>query len=1694
MAGPDDRRDAALARALEGLKRARARIEALEATTGPSEPVSVSAIGIGLRLPGGIVDLAGLEAACVADALRVGTVPADRWVATGAEGAQVGGFLDDVYGFDAAAFRISPREARRMDPAQRLLLMAAREAHASAGVDPVPETAVYIATGLTDFAQATLRSSDPADRDAWSATGVLDSVQAGRIAYALDLSGPAIAVDTACSGGLVALHLALQDLRQGRCDRALVGAANVLLRPDASDAFAAMGALSPSGQCRPLSPHADGYVRSEGVVMLLLARTADAATQGLPELGRVVGTAVNQDGRSNGLTAPRGPAQTAVVQAAWRDAGIDRSTAALAGLHGTGTPLGDPVEVQALAAALGTSGPEVVVQASKARFGHAEPAAGLVALVDAWLALRRGSLPPLPGLSEVAPAIAAVEGRLVWPTQARSLDRAAPAGVSAFGLAGTNAHAVVRAARAEAPWPASPEVAWSLTAYRPQGHVDGHAYEVVWSPGAPQAAQAASVVQVDDVEALRRIVAEGTPTIAWLAADPHGPSPAMAACAGFARVAIAEGVPLGLLWDSTGAAPHGEVPVGEEWSWQEGWRRPQRVQATPGGREAPRPGRWWVIGGTGALGRCVVAHLAACPGVSVVVSARHDPGTDLPFVPLDLDDADAVSAAVASVGADLSGLVIVAGGSEDQPVASVPASAVASLTARLEHLASLVAQCPGADVRLVGSASEDLGVPGQAVYAAEMAGRAAIVEAAGGRAVRFGPFDRGMAEAVGAFLDARGVGRLPGEAVAGLWADPPVRGWLAIDGTRWAAAVPSARARAWLDLAEPGPRRSSPDVGDALGMARAAVAEALERSADTLPVDTGLADLGMDSMGAVLLARALADRLGRPVPPTLAYEHPTTAAIAAWIQGDGQPRGSDGSEAPGAARGVVPVITAFAGRFPGGAEGAEALWDHVVSGREAFGDAPADRYDVPALAAEAGQGAVRGGFLQHDVLAFDPEAHGLSPREAAAIDPAQRLLMDLTQDVLAQAGWSDPADRPSRVGVWIGLDDSEYGRRYDDAEGPDDRVAGQGHGPAFAAGRLAHRFGLTGPATVVETACSSSLVALAAAVDALEAGRCDAAIVGAAHLVLGPVGTRRLAAMRALSPSGTCHPFAADADGFVRGEGGGVLLIEREPDARARGAAIRARVRGVSVGHDGAAAGLTAPSPAAQASVIRGALARAGLAPDQVGWLEAHGTGTPLGDPLELTAVAAAHAERTTPLWVTATKRWIGHLEAAAGMASLAVVIEGLRRGVVPPFPVPRPNPDLPAAPCVFPDAAGTPPAWASGPRVAAISAFGMSGTNVHVVLEAGDAVAPLPRPVDRPKARPLGRPWLAPDRPRGLGALPDGSPAATPVVWVVPGDGAPPGGLGVVRRLPPASAVLDRVLAALPEGRRRPVIRALRGDARDADAASIARFVYAVGMGRTLRAVGAVPAAVTGLDEGAIAAAVLSGQWTVEDGVAVLRARRAACAALPRWTVLRAPSDQPAPPAGWRVRAVQGEGVALWTGPAEGASGIDGGRIVGHLPPAQTEVAEPLAESMAVAVGGLRAVASGHGVVPWLDPTTGQAADPRDPGVWRDAATAPVRLDRILADAHTIVELAARPVLRGEVRRQGTAFVVPDEAPGGVEAAIATLSSSSGRAIVWGRWIGDPTAVSDPVPVAAPDRRVLWVGLGVGLALGALLGALLVP
>jgi myxalamid-type polyketide synthase MxaB len=419
-------------------------------------------------------------------------------------------------------------------------------------------------------------------------------------------------------------------------------------------------------------------------------------------------------------------------------------------------------------------------------------------------------------------------------------------------------------------------------------------------------------------------------------------------------------------------------------------------------------------------------------------------------------------------------------------------------------------------------------------------------------------------------------------------------------------------------------------------------------------------------------------------------------------------------------------------RFPG-ADNPEAFWQLLREGRDMVGEIPADRWDTAAYydadPEKRGKIYIRHGAFLDQVDQFDPLFFGISPREATSLDPQQRLLLEVSWEALEDAGQAPSGLVGSQTGVFVGIGQNDYGQLQLNAGDPEriDVYDGTGNLFCFASGRLSYTFGLQGPNMALDTACSSSLVAIHLACQSLRLGESKLALAGGVHLILEPTVTVFLSRTQALAPDGRCKTFDAAADGYGRGEGCGMLVLKRLSDAQADGDNILALIRGSAINHDGPSSGLTVPNKLAQEALIRRALANANVEPHQIDYIEAHGTGTSLGDPIEVRALAAVLGERERPLMLGAVKTNIGHLEPAAGVAGIIKVVQAMQHNEIPPhlhFKSPNPNLNWDHLPVTIPTEV-TP--WTEGSGLAGISAFGMSGTNAHIILEKAALPQSLP-------------------------------------------------------------------------------------------------------------------------------------------------------------------------------------------------------------------------------------------------------------------------------------------------------------------------------------------------------------------------------
>ncbi|MER6119393.1 beta-ketoacyl synthase N-terminal-like domain-containing protein, partial [Streptomyces sp. NPDC001743] len=700
---------------------------------------------------------------------------------------------------------------------------------------------------------------------------------------------------------------------------------------------------------------------------------------------------------------------------------------------------------------------------------------------------------------------------------------------------------------------------------------------------------------------------------------------------------------------------------------------------------------------------------------------------------------------------------------------------------------------------------------------------------------------------------------------------------------------------------------------DIVAVVRTVVAELLDVRPDAVGTDRPLHDLGLDSVQITSLVATLSERFGRPVPSWVVWQYPTISGIGAHLAGDDAPSAVAPRTRPAPIVANEPVaIVGLGCRLPGGIETPEALWESLCEGTDTIREVPADRWNAqdwldPDPRAPGRMNTRWGGFLDN-ITGFDADLFRISPAEAKHMDPQQRMALEV-----AWAAFEDARIVPSdisgtRTGVFFGTMAQEYHL----ATGADPDAIGThsavGWDNSIIPARIAYTLGLHGPAIAVATACSSSLTATHLAVQSLRRGESDLALAGGVNVMLHPHTTVAMTKFGGMNPDGQCRAFDAGANGYVRGEGCGVVVLRRLSDALASGDRVYAVIRGTAVNNDGASNGLTAPSPQAQADVLRTAWQDADIDPKDVSYVEAHGTGTLLGDPIEAEALGTVFAQgRQEPLYLGSAKTNFGHLEPAAGVTGLIKTALALHRGEIPAslhFDVPNPHIDFEANKLSV--VTERRPWPAARRRYAGVSGFGFGGTNAHVALEEGpysrrrlvpvtaasedalhDAVAalgarennatgPYPTPPhDTGRHRAVAA--LTPAGRADIVAGPGRSTERPPLAFFFSGHGTQWIGMGrdllCERAFRAALDACDRAVAAHTGWSVTDELLADSSRSRldRTDVVQPVLFSVQVALARTLAAWGIEPDTVFGQSIGEVAAAVVAGALPLDEGARLI-------------------------------------------------------------------------------------------------------------------------------------------------------------------------------------------------------------------------------
>jgi acyl transferase domain-containing protein len=1170
-------------------------------------------------------------------------IPKDRWDGDafydadprrpGRSTSKWGGFLADVDRFDREFFGISPREAQYMDPQQRLFLQEAWKALEDAGYSDTAlaeaSCGVFAGFGANDYRLAMReRGLDP---EGYALTGNSSAILAARISYFLNLRGPSLAIDTACSSSLVAIHLACESLWSGTVRMALAGGVSVYTTPDTHVLASKMGMLSVEGRCKTFDDSADGFVPGEGVAAVVLKPLEDALADGDTIHAVIKGTGINQDGRTNGITAPSAPSQIALESSIYKRFGIDPGTIGYVEAHGTGTKLGDPIEIQALTSAFAQSTERkqfCAIGSVKTNIGHTIAAAGIAGVLKAVLSMKHRRIPPSLHFKKPNRHIDFAKTPFYVPTEPRDwtvegggLRRAA---VSSFGFSGTNAHLVLE----EAPAPARHESrSWPV-------HL--------------------ALFSAKDEAGLRRVLEH---FLAWL---PRG-------AAGRSLEDITYTLQVG----------RSHFPV-----------------------------------------RCgFVARNAEELSSMIQAALRGAPVEGYRFANLEANPV-AWEAGRQTQGESLL-----------RQLAALPSAAEDSCRRGLKALSELYVQ--------------GYALPWEELHR-------------GGGRLR-------VSLPTYPFEGARYW--LPGPYPS------PTSGEASTRATGSRPAVEAVRA-----TSEAAPAAASVPLPAGDGPPARLQAELAKLAAEVLKLDPGEMDLrkplsgyGFDSLMLTELVDGLKKRYGVELDATIFYEHPTLLSFVQHFHGllPESVREEEPSRSP--AGDVVPAgvsttrsadeeqepiaIIGMAGRFPQSQE-LSAFWEHLLRGDDLVTEVPGERWDWRAYfgdpVRELDKTRVKWGGFISDVDKFDALFFGISPKEAEVMDPQQRLFLETAWKAIEDSGHRTSEWWGTRTGVFVGMAATDYQSVMSRQGALFVPQSVTGTARSILPNRLSYLLNLRGPSEAVDTACSSSLVALHRAVQALRRGECEQALVGGVHVMLDPDLFVIADKGGLLSPDGRSKTFDARANGYVRGEGVAVVVLKPLRRALADRDSILGLIKGTAVNHSGRSTSLTAPNPVAQAELMVEAYSQANVDPSTITYVEAMGTGTALGDPIELNALKKAFAElyrnwgrspaERPHCGLGSVKTNIGHLEPASGMASLVKVLLAMRHGVLPAtLHIQEVNPriQLEGSPFYLNQ---EPRPWTrladeqgrSVPRRAGVNSFGYGGVNAHVVLEeylpASEPEAPLVR------------------------------------------------------------------------------------------------------------------------------------------------------------------------------------------------------------------------------------------------------------------------------------------------------------------------------------------------------------------------------
>ncbi|HVI46024.1 MAG TPA: SDR family NAD(P)-dependent oxidoreductase [Chitinophaga sp.] len=1345
--------------------------------TLPAVPEDIAIIGLSGRYPGAKnIDEFWENLKAGKDSIT--EIPPDRWDITdfysedrgdkSKSYSKWGGFMDDIDQFDPLFFNISPREAIMMDPQERLFLQTVWETIEDAGytrellqgtrndsAELGGRVGVYAGVMYEEYqlfgAEETLKGNP------LTLLGNPSGI-ANRVSYFFNFHGPSMAVDTMCSSSLTAIHLACKDIHTGETDLAIAGGVNVSVHPRKYVMLSQGSFVSGKGRCESFGVGGDGYVPGEGVGAVLLKSLSKAIADGDRIYGVIKGTAVNHGGKTNGYTVPNPKAQAAVIKEAIRKAGVAATDFSYIEAHGTGTSLGDPIEMAGLTKAFASDKKQYCsIGSVKSNIGHCESAAGISGLTKVLLQLKHQQLVPSlhaatlnPHIDFTATPFKVQQQLETWTTPD---NRPRLSGISSFGAGGSNAHVIIEeycVPQKNAYTSTAPAIivlsardtarlrqqAANLKHYVEVNH-PVNLYDIAYTlqVGREAMEERLAFLAKDKAELLNKLTDYLAGTTTGLVAGNAKTGAADLLSAGDMEIAAARD----RADIDTGFMLHLWVKgIRIDWMQLYPDQHPDKIglPAYPFARQ-----RYWfdnipfhskgkmkentLINTTGSS-----PEMAAIPDSFNLLSDK----TMQPEKVRLLSVTDAIRLVKPEMAYDTR-----------EPLENISQPLPLPVPENKETVQSVMK-------KLEGIVSDTLYLDGgfdeNRVF--QELGLDSIV---GVELMKNVNEQFGIQLNATKLYDYPTLKTLAGYITTQLVAYPEKEG---LKVTVTATKDTISLINPVVENVGVPPVAPRPDKHTEEQIILVQLSEILRNTLyldDDFDESKAFQELGLDSIVGVELIKNINERFNIQLNATKLYDYPTLKTLTGYVVTqlpvhtaalalaghDKAPVETIIPSSPLMADAVVdqtPVkerdsriaIIGMSGRYPM-AQDLAAYWDNISKGVDCVSEISKDRWNVDEYYVKGGEttGSLYAKWLGQldDVDKFDPLFFNISPSEAELMDPQQRIFLEECWKSLEDAGYSRSKLDGMKCGTYVGIMGNEYA--YLVKQSGFNQYSSQlmtGNAGSIFAARMAYFLNLKGPAIAIDTACSSSLVAIHLACQALLNEEIDMAIAGGVTLYLGVEAYQQMCAAGMLSKEGKCKTFDNSADGFVPGEGAGVLVLKRLSDALRDGDHIDGVILGSGINQDGKTNGITAPSVNAQADLLTGIYRKYDIDPETITYVEAHGTGTKLGDPIEveaLTTAFGAFTSRKEYCGIGSVKSNIGHTSAAAGVASICKVLLQFRHASIAPslhYINENEYINLKQSPFYVNT---TLKHWNTAPgqlKRAAVSSFGFSGTNAHLVLE----------------------------------------------------------------------------------------------------------------------------------------------------------------------------------------------------------------------------------------------------------------------------------------------------------------------------------------------------------------------------------------